>query len=71
MASAAALPDETLRRVLDQIQLTLTQSHRQLSMVKAQKAGKEREKKGVELTRMGVEAEAAQGSKTYRGVGKM
>ncbi|CAO1623556.1 unnamed protein product [Parajaminaea phylloscopi] len=71
MSASAALPDEALRRVLDQIQMTLTQSHRQLSMVKAQRAGKEREKKGIELTRLGVESEAAQGAKTYRGVGKM
>lgn len=71
MSSSADLPDETLRRVLDQIQLTLTQSHRQLSLVKAQRAGKEREHKGVELTRLSVEAEAADGAKTYRAVGKM
>lgn len=66
------LPDETLRRILEQIQLTLNQSSRQLSLVKAQRAGKEREKKGIELTRAGVELEGKEGGgKVWRGVGKM
>lgn len=68
---SSTTPDETLHRILTQIQLTLAQTSRQLSLVKAQRAGKEREKKGAELTRSGIEQECASGSRCFRGVGKM
>lgn len=67
----SGLPDETLQRILTQIQISLTQSSRQLSLVKAQKAAREREKKGVELTRLGIKEETDLGAKSWRGVGKM
>ncbi|PWN19871.1 hypothetical protein BCV69DRAFT_300173 [Microstroma glucosiphilum] len=70
-SQSSALPDETLHRILTQIQLSLTQSTRQLSLVKAQKAAREREKKGVELTRLGIKEETDLGAKSWRGVGKM
>lgn len=70
-SQASGLPDETLHRILTQIQLSLTQSTRQLSLVKAQKAAREREKKGVELTRLGIKEETDLGAKSWRGVGKM
>lgn len=72
-AGGGGIPDETLRRILDQIQLTLSTSTRQLSLVRAQKAAKEREAKGVELTRQGIteEVKAGSGVRTWRGVGKM
>ncbi|CAO1622623.1 unnamed protein product [Sympodiomycopsis kandeliae] len=71
MSSQQGLPDATLHKILEQIQLTLAQTSRQLSLVRAQKAGKEREKKGIELTRNGVDEEVKDGSRCFRGVGKM
>lgn len=62
--------DEALRKMLEQIQVTLAQNSRQLSLVRAQRTAKERERRGVELTRQAVEAEGSD-AKVWRGVGKM
>lgn len=67
---SSAMSDDALRRVLDQIQTTLSQTSRQLSLVRAQRTAKERERKGIELTRQAVEAEGSD-AKVWKGVGKM
>ncbi|KAG9011251.1 hypothetical protein FRB94_003259 [Tulasnella sp. JGI-2019a] len=69
------LPDETLRRILQQIQATAQQSSRALAISKAQIAQKERDKKMLQLTisELGAipKGDGVGDVKMYKGVGKM
>ncbi|KAG8842275.1 hypothetical protein FRB96_005774 [Tulasnella sp. 330] len=69
------LPDETLRRILQQIQTTAQQSSRALAVSKAQVSQKERDKKMLQLTISELNAvprgQGADDVKMYKGVGKM
>ncbi|CAD6891150.1 unnamed protein product [Tilletia controversa] len=62
--------EEALHKVLQQIQTQYVVSQRQLSGVRAQLQGRERERKGTELTLKQID-EVDQGAKFYKGVGKM
>ncbi|KAG8929528.1 hypothetical protein FRC02_005469 [Tulasnella sp. 418] len=66
------LPDETLRKILHQIQQTAHQSSKALSVSRAQISQKEREKRMLHLT---VEELTSmpndENIKMYKGVGKM
>ncbi|KZT27553.1 Prefoldin [Neolentinus lepideus HHB14362 ss-1] len=66
----ASLPDETLRKILVQIQQTAIQSQRALNLTKQQTAAKERERRILQLTIdeiSGMELDV----NMYKGVGKM
>ncbi|CAG8565691.1 3627_t:CDS:2 [Ambispora gerdemannii] len=72
-----SIPDETLRKVLFELQNRLVENNRQLGAVKAQIVGKEREKRIAELTKSELVAlcEGDSGGKgknitTYKAVGK-
>jgi len=72
----SALPDETLRKILQQIQNTGQQSSKALAHCKAQIQQKERDKRMLHLTIGEIETiprtTAAGGEVTmYKGVGKM
>ncbi|KIJ56864.1 hypothetical protein M422DRAFT_23000 [Sphaerobolus stellatus SS14] len=64
------LPDDTLRKILMQIQQTAVQSQRALSVTRAQSTSKERERRILQLTI--DEIGSIEGDvKMYKGVGKM
>ncbi|KAF8529195.1 Prefoldin [Hysterangium stoloniferum] len=64
------LPDDTLRKILLQIQQTAVQSQRALSITRAQVTSKERERKILQLTI--DEIHSMEGDvNMYKGVGKM
>ncbi|ETW86784.1 hypothetical protein HETIRDRAFT_42348 [Heterobasidion irregulare TC 32-1] len=66
----STLPDDTLRKILIQIQQTAIQSQRALSMTRQQVATKERERRILQLTI--DEIGSMEGDvKLYKGVGKM
>ncbi|KAG8901220.1 hypothetical protein FRB99_005475 [Tulasnella sp. 403] len=69
------LPDETLRRILQQIQNTAQQSSRSLSLCRAQISQKERDRRVLQLTTGEIMAiprtSGADDVKMYKGVGKM
>ncbi|KAI0778680.1 Prefoldin [Trametes elegans] len=66
----ATLSDETLRKILVQIQQTAVQSQRALNVSKQQIAAKERERRILQLTI--EEITSLQGDvNLYKGVGKM
>ncbi|WWD20436.1 hypothetical protein CI109_104912 [Kwoniella shandongensis] len=66
------LSDDTLRKILVQIQNQAISAQKQLSLVRAQIASKEKEKKILTLTvrELGTVPEAKE-NKMYKGVGKM
>ncbi|KZS93541.1 Prefoldin [Sistotremastrum niveocremeum HHB9708] len=64
------LPDETLRKILVQIQQTAVQSQRALSLTRAQVASKERERRVLQLTISEINS-TGQEVNLYKGVGKM
>ncbi|KAJ9110577.1 hypothetical protein QFC20_002906 [Naganishia adeliensis] len=65
------LSDDTLRRILEQIQQQAVGSQRSLSIVNAQITSKNREKKILELTTQQLNAiPRAENVKMYKGVGK-
>ncbi|EJC98752.1 Prefoldin beta-like protein [Fomitiporia mediterranea MF3/22] len=66
----ASLSDETLRRILQQIQATAVNSQRALSATKATAATKERERKILQLT-MDEISSLDNDVNLYKGVGKM
>ena len=71
-SQSQSIPDEALHRLLVQIQTTLQTSSRQLSLVRAQTAAKQRERKGIELIRQGIAEETKDGqAQCWQGVGKM
>ncbi|KAF8487580.1 Prefoldin [Gautieria morchelliformis] len=64
------LPDDTLRKILLQIQQTAVQSQRALSVTRAQASARERERRILQLTI--DEIRAIEGNvNMYKGVGKM
>ncbi|KAH9920213.1 Prefoldin [Epithele typhae] len=66
----STLSDDTLRRILAQIQQTALQSQRSLNITKQQMTAKERERRIVQLTQ--EEIGSIQGDvNLYKGVGKM
>ncbi|PCH34094.1 Prefoldin [Wolfiporia cocos MD-104 SS10] len=66
----STLPDETLRKILVQIQQTAIQSQRALNISRQQIAAKERERRILQLTI--AEISSLQGDvNLYKGVGKM
>ncbi|KIM70110.1 hypothetical protein SCLCIDRAFT_1207405 [Scleroderma citrinum Foug A] len=66
----SALSDETLKKILVQIQQTAVQSQRSLSLTKQQVAAKERERRIVQLT-IGEISSVGPDVNLYKGVGKM
>jgi len=68
----SALPDETLRKILHQIQQTVSNSSRAISATKAQTSSKERDRRVIQLTRKEIsDIPSHTGVRFYRGVGKM
>ncbi|KAG1754709.1 Prefoldin [Suillus paluster] len=66
----SALPDDTLRKILVQIQQTAVQSQRALNISRQQSASKDRERRILQLTIdeiQGIEGDV----NLYKGVGKM
>jgi len=66
----SALSDDTLRKILVQIQQTAVQSQRALNLTKQQCAAKERERRIIQLT-IGEIATIEGDVNLYKGVGKM
>ncbi|CAI2180759.1 4051_t:CDS:2 [Funneliformis geosporum] len=64
-----SIPDETLRKVLNELQNRLAEHKRQLSNVKVQITLKEREKRMAELTKKELSA-IEKDTKTYKSIGK-
>ncbi|KAG9123032.1 hypothetical protein FRC07_000334 [Ceratobasidium sp. 392] len=68
----ATLPDETLRKILLQIQQTVNDSSRAISATKTQTSSKERDRRVIQLTYKEIsEIPKDAGANFYRGVGKM
>ncbi|KAF8713633.1 alpha/beta hydrolase fold, partial [Rhizoctonia solani] len=68
----ATLSDDTLRKILLQINQTINDSSRAISTTKAQTAAKERDRRVIQLTAKEIsEIPAQSGAQFYRGVGKM
>ncbi|KAJ1302794.1 hypothetical protein OPQ81_003101 [Rhizoctonia solani] len=68
----ATLSDDTLRKILLQINQTINDSSRAVSSTKAQTAAKERDRRVIQLTAKEIsEIPASSGAQFYRGVGKM
>jgi len=66
------LPDDTLRKILAQIQQTAQQSSRNLSLSRAQTAQKDKERRILQLTIAEIGTfPRAETVKLYKGVGKM
>ncbi|KAG1793933.1 Prefoldin [Suillus plorans] len=66
----STLPDDTLRKILVQIQQTAVQSQRALNISRQQSASKDRERRILQLTIdeiQGIEGDV----NLYKGVGKM
>ncbi|KAI0271487.1 Prefoldin [Gloeopeniophorella convolvens] len=66
----SSLSDDTLRKILNQIQQTAVQSQRALSVTRQQVAGKERERRILQLTISEI-AQTQDSVNVYKGVGKM
>ncbi|KAH7339005.1 Prefoldin beta-like protein [Rhizoctonia solani] len=67
----ATLSDDTLRKILVQINQTIQDSTRAVSSTKAQTAAKERDRRVVQLTSKEIsEIPTNSGAQFYRGVGK-
>lgn len=66
----SALPDETLRKILIQIQQSAVQSQRSLNLTKQQCTAKERERRIVQLTISEISS-VIHDVNLYKGVGKM
>ncbi|KAH9982277.1 Prefoldin [Lactifluus volemus] len=66
----ASLSDDTLRKILFQIQQTAVQSQRALSVTRQQVASKERERRILQLTKSEI-GQTEDSVNVYRGVGKM
>ncbi|KDQ63069.1 hypothetical protein JAAARDRAFT_29065 [Jaapia argillacea MUCL 33604] len=66
----ASLSDDMLRKILVQIQQTAVQSQRALTQTRQQTAGKERERRILQLTIDEIGA-LKNDTKLYQGVGKM
>jgi len=66
----ASLSDDTLRKILVQIQQTAVQSQRALGVTRQQVANKERERRILQLTVSEI-GQIEHGVNVYKGVGKM
>ncbi|KAI9445405.1 Prefoldin [Lactarius indigo] len=66
----ASLSDDTLRKILVQIQQTAVQSQRALSVTRQQVANKERERRILQLTVSEI-GQIENSANVYKGVGKM
>ncbi|KAI9512612.1 Prefoldin [Russula earlei] len=66
----ASLSDDTLRKILIQIQQTAVQSQRTLAVTRQQVTNKERERRILQLT-MSEISQTEDSVNVYRGVGKM
>ncbi|CEP14276.1 hypothetical protein [Parasitella parasitica] len=66
----ASLSDEAIRKVFVELQSKFIQSQQQVNTVKAQIAGKQRERKLAELTRRELDG-LDNDTKTYKPIGKM
>ncbi|KAF9011147.1 Prefoldin [Cyathus striatus] len=66
----SSLPDDTLRKILVQIQQTALQSQRALQLSAQQTAAKERERRILQLT-IGEISQIKGDVNMYKGVGKM
>ncbi|KIY52664.1 Prefoldin [Fistulina hepatica ATCC 64428] len=66
----SALSDDTLRKILIQIQQTAVQSQRALTACQQQTAAKQREKRILEITIQEISS-LEPGINLYKGVGKM
>ncbi|KAL4070536.1 Prefoldin [Scleroderma citrinum] len=66
----SALSDETLKKILIQIQQTAVQSQRSLNLTKQQISAKDRERRIVQLT-IGELSNVGPDVNLYKGVGKM
>ncbi|KAI5898796.1 Prefoldin [Schizophyllum commune H4-8] len=64
------LPDETLRKILNQIQQTAVSSQRAFNFAQQQMAAKQRERRIVQLT-IDELSQLDDDTKMYKGVGKM
>ncbi|KAL1694825.1 Prefoldin [Schizophyllum commune] len=64
------LPDETLRKILNQIQQTAVSSQRAYNFAQQQMAAKQRERRIVQLT-IDELSQLDNDTKMYKGVGKM
>ncbi|CAE6376628.1 unnamed protein product [Rhizoctonia solani] len=68
----ATLSDDTLRKILLQINQTINDSSRAVASTKAQTSAKERDRRVVQLTAKEIlEIPPNSGAQFYRGVGKM
>ncbi|CED82224.1 Prefoldin beta-like [Phaffia rhodozyma] len=68
----SGLNEETIHRVLQQIQVQLQKSRKELSLVNAQILAKERERKMLQLTvRQLGDVPSEESVRMYKGVGKM
>ncbi|GMK56570.1 hypothetical protein CspeluHIS016_0304100 [Cutaneotrichosporon spelunceum] len=65
------LSDDTLKRILQQIQTQAVSSQRQLGVVRAQTQAKEKERRILELTMRELDTVPAGEGRMFRGVGKM
>ncbi|GAC76134.1 60s acidic ribosomal protein P1 [Moesziomyces antarcticus T-34] len=70
-AMSSRIPDETLSKVLEKIQLQVYQTNQQLSALRAQIAAREREAKLNTLTLTELQAIQDPNAPFYRSVGKM
>ncbi|SJX63111.1 related to Prefoldin subunit 1 [Sporisorium reilianum f. sp. reilianum] len=68
---APVIPDETLSKVLEKIQLQVYQTNQQLAAVRAQTGAREREAKLNTLTLSELQAIQDANAPFYRSVGKM
>ncbi|KAF8499208.1 Prefoldin [Russula emetica] len=66
----ASLSDDTLRKILIQIQQTAVQSQRALTVTRQQVSNKERERRILQLTMTEI-GQTEDSVNVYRGVGKM
>lgn len=68
-----SVPDDALRRVLQELQTQAITSTRAISQTRSLITTREREKKLLQLTRNEISSvdEAGKGEAVYRGVGKM
>lgn len=67
----SAIPDETLSKVLEKIQLQVYQTNQQLAALRAQISAREREAKLNTLTLTELQGIEDENASFYRSVGKM
>lgn len=67
----SSIPDETLSKVLEKIQLQVYQTNQQLAALRAQISARERESKLLTLTLTELQAIQDSNASFYSSVGKM